>query len=200
VKRRILLSLMVIAVSAIMIAGATTAYFSDVETSNGNTFTAGKLDLQIDDGDANVVKFNITNMKPGDQPTGKYTLTNIGTINGYLDITKVTVTDNENDLTEPEVSAGDTTANVGELSSLLNIRLYFDEDKDGYISAGDTMIYNGKLNTMPTSFELNKVIPAGGSIDIIGNAVIDWWSSPSDNLAQSDTCTYDLEFTLNQIQ
>ncbi len=199
-KKRILLSIMVIAIAATMVAGATTAYFSDVERSNGNTFTAGKLDLQIDGGDVNVVKFNVTNMKPGSQPTGHYTLTNIGTIDGYLDITKVTVTDSENDLTEPEIEAGDTTPDVGELSSLLNIRLYFDNDKDGYISNGDTMIYNGKLNVMPTSFNLDKLIPAGGSVTIIGNAVIDWWPSNSDNVAQSDTCTYDLEFTLSQVQ
>ena len=199
-KKRILSSIMVIAVAATMIVGASTAYFSDVESSNGNTFTAGKLDLKIDGGDVNVVKFNSTNMKPGDQPTGKYTLTNAGTINGYLDITKVTVTNSENGLTEPEIEAGDTTADVGELAQLLNIRLYFDNDKDGYISIGDTMIYDGKISNMPASFELNKMIPAGGTIDIIGNAVIDWWASPQDNLAQSDSCTYSLEFTLSQIQ
>lgn len=199
-KKRILLSIMVMAMTAVMIAGTTTAYFSDVETSNGNTFTAGKLDLQIDGGDANVVKFTVGNMKPGDQPTANYRFTNIGTIDGYLDISKVTVKNFENDLTEPEISAGDTTPDVGELGSLLNIRLYFDNDKDGYISDGDTMIFDGKLDDMPASLDTNKLIPAGGSIDIIGNAVIDWWSSSSDNLAQSDTVTLDLEFTLSQIQ
>lgn len=199
-NKRILLSIMVIAITATMIAGATTAYFSDVETSNGNTFTAGKLDLQIDGGDANVVKFDVKNMKPGSQPTGHYALTNIGTINGYLDITKITVTNLENDLTEPEASAGDITPNLGELGDVVNIRLYFDNDKDGYFSTGDDMFYNGKISAMPTSFQLNKVIPAGGTVQIMGNTVIDWWSTANDNLAQSDTVVFDLEFTLNQIQ
>lgn len=199
-KKRILLSVMVMAITAMLVAGATTAYFSDTETSTGNTFTAGKLDLQIDGKDENVVKFSVENMKPGDQPTARYTLTNVGTIPGYLDISKVTIQNLENDLTEPEISAGDTTDDVGELGDLLNIRLYFDEDKDGYISSGDIMIYNGKINGMAASYDLNKLIPPGGSVDIISNAVIDWWSSPSDNLAQSDTVILDLEFTLNQIE
>ena len=45
---KIILSLSMIAfVAAIAIVG-TTAYFSDVEKSSGNTFTAGELDLKID--------------------------------------------------------------------------------------------------------------------------------------------------------
>lgn len=199
-KTRILLSVMVIALTAILIGGASTAYFYDVETNYGNTFTAGKLDLQIDDGDVNVVKFNSTNMKPGDQPTAKYKFSNIGTINGYLNITKAVVTDYENDLTEPEIEAGDTTADVGELSQFLNLRLYLDNDGDGYISTGDEMIFNGKLCDLPDHVTFNKLIPAGGSVYILSNAVIDWWSSANDNLAQSDTCTFDLEFTLSQVQ
>ena len=57
---------MVIALAATLVAGATTAYFSDVERSFGNTFTAGSLDLKIDGKDCNVVKFVHFNMKPGD--------------------------------------------------------------------------------------------------------------------------------------
>lgn len=38
---------MIAAVAAVVV-GATTAYFSDTETSTGNTFTAGSLDLKID--------------------------------------------------------------------------------------------------------------------------------------------------------
>lgn len=44
----ILYSLLVIGLVAAAVGGATWAYFSDTETSTGNTFTAGKLDLKVD--------------------------------------------------------------------------------------------------------------------------------------------------------
>lgn len=47
-KKRIILSVgMIVFVAAIAI-GATGAFFSDTETSTGNTFTAGALDLRVD--------------------------------------------------------------------------------------------------------------------------------------------------------
>ncbi|KKW20518.1 MAG: hypothetical protein UY64_C0045G0015, partial [Parcubacteria group bacterium GW2011_GWA1_51_12] len=38
----------VVAAVAVVVVGATTAFFSDTETSTGNTFTAGAIDLKID--------------------------------------------------------------------------------------------------------------------------------------------------------
>ena len=38
----------VVAAVAVVVVGATTAFFSDTETSTGNTFTAGSLDLKVD--------------------------------------------------------------------------------------------------------------------------------------------------------
>lgn len=46
--RRILTSLLIITVVAVVAVGATRAFFSDTETSVGNTLAAGSLDLQID--------------------------------------------------------------------------------------------------------------------------------------------------------
>ncbi len=46
--KRILLSIAVIAVTTGALLGGTTAFFSDVETSSANTFTAGALDLKVD--------------------------------------------------------------------------------------------------------------------------------------------------------
>ncbi len=45
--KKILVSLSIIAAVAAVIVGATTAYFSDTETSTGNTLTAGTLDLYV---------------------------------------------------------------------------------------------------------------------------------------------------------
>jgi len=43
---KILISLSVIGAVAAMAIGGTIAYFSDVETSTGNTFTAGSLEFE----------------------------------------------------------------------------------------------------------------------------------------------------------
>src|SRR3989344_4268242 len=46
--KKIILSLSVIAAVAAVVVGATTAFFSDTETSTSNTFTAGSIDLKVD--------------------------------------------------------------------------------------------------------------------------------------------------------
>lgn len=46
--KKILLSLSMIAIVGVLSIGATGAFFSDTETSTGNTFTAGTIDLKID--------------------------------------------------------------------------------------------------------------------------------------------------------
>lgn len=46
--KKILLSLAMIAVVGVAVAGATGAFFSNLEKSTGNTFTAGGIDLKID--------------------------------------------------------------------------------------------------------------------------------------------------------
>src|SRR3989338_7486097 len=47
--RRIIIGLItIVGAGAMVISGATGAFFSDTETSQGNTFTAGAIDLEID--------------------------------------------------------------------------------------------------------------------------------------------------------
>ena len=48
INSKILLSVASIAAAAALIVGATIAFFSDTETSTGNTFVAGSLDLKVD--------------------------------------------------------------------------------------------------------------------------------------------------------
>lgn len=47
-KKRILISLVMIAAVAAVVSSGTLALFSDTETSNGNIFTAGAIDLKVD--------------------------------------------------------------------------------------------------------------------------------------------------------
>jgi len=47
-KKQILLSILVISTVIALVSGATLAFFSDKEVASGNTFTAGELDLKVD--------------------------------------------------------------------------------------------------------------------------------------------------------
>ena len=58
--RRILISLMTIALVGALMGGGIFAYFSDAETSTGNTFTAGTLNLNLDAGYLDLESCNVT--------------------------------------------------------------------------------------------------------------------------------------------
>jgi predicted ribosomally synthesized peptide with SipW-like signal peptide len=94
-------------VLCIGLVGGAFAYFDDTETSYGNTFTAGTLDLKVDNqDDNNVVSINLGNMKPGDD-TGyyKWCLKNAGSMPGKVSVTFSIVVNNENGVVEPETAA-----------------------------------------------------------------------------------------------
>jgi len=193
---RIMTSLVIIAMMSLALGVGATAWFSDTETSTGNTFTAGTLDLQVDGGDSNVVKFTVTNFQPPNQPKATYTLTNIGTVNGYLDLENIVVTDYENGINDPEAEAGDVTPSVGELSSLIACTMFIDYGGDGWYSTGDVKFYDAMTSGLPGNFELDEPLNAGATTYI--TVIFNWWSTSSDNLAQSDSMVVDIEFELGQ--
>ena len=98
----------IVAVVAV-VAGVTYAEFFDTETSNDNAFASGTLDLNVDGGNTNVVKFNVTNMHVGSQRVGTWRLRNVGTVNGFVDLENIVVTSQENGCNDPESEALDST-------------------------------------------------------------------------------------------
>lgn len=197
-RSKILLAISAIVLSASLIIGGTLAAFSDYGTSNNNTFTAGRLDLTIDGNENHDLKFNVTNMRPRNQPKGKFVLKNKGSITGYLNISNISVENFENELTHPEILAGDTTTDVGELGSVVHVALFIDKNGDGWISTDDVVFYNGLVNNLPTEFKLNTEMAAGTEITI--SAIFNWWDTPNDNLAQDDTMKLNFRFDLTQFQ
>lgn len=201
-NQRILISLIVIGTIAAIVIGGTVAFFSDTETSTGNTFSAGTLNLTVNDKDGeNVVLFNLSNLKPGDQPKGSYKIRNVGSINGYLDIENISFESYENECIEPEQEAGDTScdtdADQGELDDVLNLRMFLDYNGNGWIDAGEPVFFNGKVKDLPTHFELNELVPANEGIDFVAE-IYDWWNTPDDNKAQSDSLIINMTFELAQ--
>lgn len=105
--KKILMSVMVVALVSVVGYGATQAYFSDTETSEDNSFTSGVLDLQVE-GEDSIVPFTVTNIVPGEtKGSTTYMMQNVGTVPGVVTMKVTNVRTEENTVHEPEESAGD---------------------------------------------------------------------------------------------
>ncbi len=105
--KTILMSLMAIAIVVGLVGAGTFAYFSDTETSTGNTFTAGTIELQTPETDG-VVKTegSVANLKPSE--TGLLTILltphpDSNPMHVWKHIVDITENDrDENEVVEPE--------------------------------------------------------------------------------------------------
>jgi predicted ribosomally synthesized peptide with SipW-like signal peptide len=195
-KKIILSSLVILGVIG-AVAVSTRAYFFDTETSNGNTFTSGNLNLTLDSNDGiNTVKWTLSNLVPGNQPKGHFVLANTGSINGFVDLENIQITSHENTLIEPEIDAGDTSSDEGELEDVLGMTLFWDKGCDGWFSAGDEYIFNGKAADIAASYDKNIPVAAGASVCVEG--IFNWWSTAEDNKAMTDSFDLDMAFELGQ--
>jgi len=196
-SKKIILSLVtIIAVSAIAIGG-TVAYFSDTETSTGNTFTAGTLDLNLDGANINVVKFTVTDANPGAVGGGTWILNNAGSIAGYLDVESISLVDADNNCTEPELATPDATcgpADGGELSANMTVDLFVDVNNNG-VNDAETVIYAGALNGIATNYNLNLALASLGTNYVRLNYTV---PTTVGNIIQSDSTTLNLTFELGQ--
>ncbi|MFH1657480.1 MAG: SipW-dependent-type signal peptide-containing protein [bacterium] len=170
--KKLLVSLTIIAAVSAIIVGATTSFFTDTETSTGNTFTAGAIDLGIDNesyynGVANVgtswmntydlddthgpangkyLYFNFDDLKPGDW--GEDTISLHVNNNDAWVCANITLTsDLENGITEPEMDLDDTDLK-GELADAVNF-IWWADDGDNVLEVGETVISpNGALGSL----------------------------------------------------
>ena len=130
-QKRILTSAGMIVFAAALVVGATGAFFSDTETSTGNIFTAGDIDLQIDNEsyaidytirgyenpigrlalstttsweltDLTIEKFfDFIDLKPGDY--GEDTISiHVGSNDAWICAEATITADDDNSITEPE--------------------------------------------------------------------------------------------------
>lgn len=76
-------SLFVIAAVAAIAGGATFAYFSDVDTVNNNTFSAGTLKISLKNPNGNL-PFAITNWAPGKTSELRLDVKNDGSLNAIV--------------------------------------------------------------------------------------------------------------------
>ncbi len=153
-NRKILMSFGAIVFVTALSLGATGAFFSDVETSSGNTFTAGSIDLKIDnesyvtDLNGRLVAspstswelndltgqlfFNFNDVKPGD--VGEDTISlHVKDNNAWICAATRVTDDNDSTYSEPEladdltVSTSSPATTDGELAENLEFAFWADD-------------------------------------------------------------------------
>jgi len=192
---------MTIALVGALMGGGIFAYFSDVETSTGNTFTAGTLNLNLDGGNTNVVKFTVANVKPGDSGGGTWTVANVGNIAGYLDLESCNVTEAIGTTTDPELADEPTSLDTTQLGNYLLVHMFVDANNNGSWDAGETDILGTNaipvaINTIAASYNLNLSLAASGGTSYI---TLRWSvATATGNRIQGDSVTLNITFELQQ--
>ncbi len=186
-----------------LVGAGTYAYFSDTESSTGNTLTAGTLDLNIAGGDTPITTFNVSDVAPGDNGTASSILANVGSLDGELDIATSAVTNT------PGAGGTEYEGGSGELGASAQLAMYIDVDQSGSVTAGDIGLKSDETTYDPTG---------GLEYDIIDNYANDEWddvetmnASAADDIfvswgvpttigneIQGDSVSFDITFTLEQ--
>lgn len=201
--KTVLASILMIGIVAMAVGAGTLAYFSDVETSSGNTFTAGTLDLSLTENTP--LPFNVTNTYPGDSGSGTVNLTNGGSLSGLLDV-KVNNTVNTESSGSTEYEAdGDS----GELGANAEMAIWLDVDQSGSITSGDIGLNSSAATYDPTTgLQYDTMDNYNGDVwnDIrtMTSSDVDvfnvTWNVPTStgNDIQGDSVSFDVYFQLRQ--
>jgi predicted ribosomally synthesized peptide with SipW-like signal peptide len=215
-NKKILLSLSTIAAVAAIAIGGTVAYFSDTETSTGNTFSAGTIDIAVDGKNpwSHDIKYDIKDLKPGESGNINLRVDNKGT--NPVDITKrlfdfagnggttevacstFGINSGHNGSSEPECEAeangvdNDIQKNI---KYTLSVEVYNGNNKiwwqEIYDSVALTSVYDG------TKLVDLGMIPVGGYMLVNQNYELDY--ATTDNKYQGDGFTFNMELVGNQL-
>jgi predicted ribosomally synthesized peptide with SipW-like signal peptide len=196
--KKILVSMMIIALVCLLIGTGVYAALSDTEASTGNQFATGNLDLEVDgENPWASVKIDVGSMKPGSGGAVTCKLENVGTLAGAsLTVDIANLVDSAGSTPEPE-----PTPDNGELSDNMDIVLWEDDGAGGGV-AGDAIqngtevtLYSGKLSleagpyTVGSGLGIGATTYVGISYSIAGTV---------GNEIQDDSCTFNIVFVLNQ--
>jgi predicted ribosomally synthesized peptide with SipW-like signal peptide len=194
-NRRTLMSVLTIVIVAVLVSGATLAYFSDTETSSGNTFAAGTLDLKVSDwnegfGDGVTATWTLADMKPGDKKYGYVKVDNVGSIDAnHLEVTcDYTVTE-ESPVVEPDTDP-DTDEHPDAMAKQMVITSarYDDGDYDIDLLTGDNLVTTGNEDRSDW-----RIDDADGDAKI---TLYDLKHDPSDNLPPPNNEQYTFRMTV----
>jgi spore coat-associated protein N len=202
-KMKIFSMMFVTVVLLASVGGGTWAWFQDTETSANNSLTAGTLDLNVDGGNSEVNTFSLSNVAPGDSGSGSTELSNVGSLDGELDVYLHYV-----------YSTGGTGSTefedgVGHLDGNTEMAIFLDVDQSGDWGSGDIGLkYDGTTYAHPAALHYTKMkdyskvtwdavetLAAGAADDFI---IL--WQIPGTvgNEIQGDEAHFRITFTLEQ--
>lgn len=205
-QKRILLFALVLVLLVSIIGVGTFAYFSDTETSTGNSFTAGTLDLSVDNQNPLVLHMTRSNLKPNAPWShsygGQWILKNVGSLPGKFWVEIKNVKNLENGVIEPEVESGDTTGGPleGELGGLMYAK--WGENHYGIYSPAKgwtgNIVYN-PLNSIEGVKINGVVLNPNDLFSAYLDLEFDTHAGLIDNTAQGDGIEFDVVFHFEQI-
>ncbi|MCB2202516.1 M73 family metallopeptidase [bacterium] len=114
-KKSLVVAFLLTIVGALLIGGATMAWFTSEDTNEDNSFAAGTLEISLDK-DNGQKYFDIKNIQPGDHGATELTVSNVGSLalNFNFSLTKesglfdgkkplvIVITDRSNKVVDPE--------------------------------------------------------------------------------------------------
>lgn len=192
--KKILKSLLVIGAVGIVVIVGTTAFLSDNETSAGNTFVAGAVDLKIDnesyyngeissettfgpsDLDNGLLFINFTDVKPDDE--GEDTISiHVNNNDAWLCMDMALTSNDDRSSNNPELKTGDPLEDPnntwdGELAGLVQMAWWAD-DGDNVFEIGEKYI-NGGIKTVKDFFGDDKTFSA----DLADSTTNIWTNEP----------------------
>ncbi|HLD03752.1 MAG TPA: TasA family protein [Candidatus Dojkabacteria bacterium] len=198
--------LVTIAATGALLVGGTMAYFSDEGTSSGNVFSAGTLDLKLDDKDTAgefsddvTASLEFSNMSPGNSQTGFVSLHN----DGSLPIAEVLL-----GATQPATNDNDGNDLVlsSNLSDVLNLTVATDTTSDCVetVEEGDQVVDYTQLSGFSTLTALVNV--DYDSLPGLPDSTRDYYlcvmatmDPDAGNAYQGDSVTVSLVFTAHQV-
>jgi len=212
-NRRILMSVLAIAMTLALVGGGTFALYQDTEISSGNTFTSGTLDLKVSDNDEFVVDgvsatWVMNNMAPGVSTViNGMSLINSGSLAG--DHVEIAFSHSIDEVTNPVESDTNPASLPGDMAEWIQVTscVY---DGVVLVGAGGTLIDangNGWIDLEDVTLPANTVVggpldnlpappPNSGGIQSFTMALAFHVGATND--IQGDILTTTITFTLNQ--
>jgi len=200
---KIILSLVVIVAVSAVAVGGTIAYFSDTETSTGNTFTAGTIDIAVTGENPWTAgeEYTFSGLEPGDSKDINVTLKNVGT-NPVVVWKKVSVTGTDTGTkSEPECFAEGGTWDGVEKVCTNNIEVNNIDTQFVYSMkiAGNTNInkdWDVKVSDVDALWIPIGKLDSGAEVAVAQNYYFD---ETAGNVYQGDQMTIAIEFYAEQL-
>ena len=192
--KKILISIMTIGVAAAFLGAGTFSYFTDMETSTNNTFTAGIIDLVVDNQNPlQGHQVQLDDMKPCDWTQIKVKLSKTGDSNAgpvWFHINNVAGTDGLHPESEP-------TDGIHDIQNWIDFDLYIDDGDGVYEPDEDTCLIHPDDHMSIGMLECVWI-----KIGLLNTPIFIWLSfhlrAETGNSYQGDVCTFDLEYLMQQ--